>query len=136
MGRGKRRPQGPTRGDKIAAFRLPVLEMSWNRAVPFQNRSIPFHIRGVGKGTCTVERDDFRAHRIPSRARERPHKSARRHVYGCWSVCARRGASAILSSSIIPEADCLRVPTNVHAGGLNVHSDLACSPKHLRNEPL
>lgn len=80
MGHGRSRPQGPTWGDKIAAFGLPVLEMSWNRAVPFQNRSIPFHIRGVGKGT--VERDDFRAHRNPSRAREHPHKSAWRRVSG------------------------------------------------------
>ena len=82
MGRGKNRPQGPTRGEKIAAFGLPVLEMSWNSFVPFQNRSVPFHFRGVGKGTGTVERDDFRAHRNPSKARERPHKSAQRHVSG------------------------------------------------------
>lgn len=54
--------------------------MSWNSAVPFQNRSVPFHIRGVGKGT--VGRSDFRAHRNPSRAREHPHKSAWRHVSG------------------------------------------------------
>ena len=69
MGHGRSRPQGPTWGDKIAAFGPPVLGMSWNRAVPFQNRSIPFHIRGVGKGTGTVWRSDFRAHRNPIRAR-------------------------------------------------------------------
>ena len=111
MGHGRSRPQGPTWGDKIAAFGLPVLEMSWNRAVPFQNRSIPFHIRGVGTGT--VERDDFRAHRNPSRAREHPHKArgatspVSRHLCPTWH-CSH------LSVSIIHEHDYPCVPNNVH----------------------